>query len=223
MVIIGVTGSIGMGKSMAVAMLSIMGVPYHDSDRTIHRVTGFDGAAVPAIARAFPELVRDGVLDRKSLADRAFADSRVLKQLELILHPFVRADITAFLRRHARYRTAAVALDVPLLFETGLWTWCDVVTVVSAPGCIQRQRVLGGRGMTKTQMDRVLTHQLPDKVKRRLADFVIPTGLGRALTFRRLAALAKVVRQSPGCKWPPNSYRRAIDARSSPRYRNDRP
>ena len=212
-----------MGKSTAAAMLSRMGLPRHDSDATVHDLTRCGGAAVPDIGRIFPDLVRGGSLDRQLLGARAFADPAILRQLEAILHPLVRADISVFLERQCRRRASVVVLDVPLLLEAGLWSWCDVIVVVSAPGFVQRQRVLRRPGMTDLQLDRVLQRQIADRTKRRLADFVVPTGLGRGLTFRRLAALLDLARRGPAHKWPPNPYRRQADARSRPRYRNHRP
>jgi dephospho-CoA kinase len=223
MVIVGLTGSIGMGKSTAARMLSHIGLPRHDSDATVHRLTRRGGAAMPAIAAEFPELVRDGVLDRRALGERAFRDPTVLERLEAILHPLVRADISVFLKRHCRLRAPVVVLDVPLLLEAGLWAWCDLVAVVSAPPFVQRQRVLRRPGMTPAQFDRILSRQLPDLAKRRLADFVIPTGLGRGLTFRRLQALAEEAKERPPGRWPPDPYRRRTDARNRSRYRNHRP
>jgi dephospho-CoA kinase len=222
MVIIGLTGSIGMGKSTAAGMLSRMGVPRHDADAAVHRLTGRGGAAMPAIERSWPEVVREGVLDRRALGARAFREPAVLTQLEAILHPLVRADISAFLKRQCRQRAPVVVLDVPLLLEAGLWAWCDLVAVVSAPRFIQRQRVLRRPGMTEEQFERILGRQLSDGAKRRLADFVIPTGLGRGVTFRRLQALVETAKARPPDKWPPHPYRRRIDARNRPRYRNHR-
>ena len=212
-----------MGKSTAAAMLSQMGLPRHDSDAAVHRLTSYGGEAMPAIARVFPDLVQDGSLDRQSLGARAFANPAILRQLEEILHPLVRADISMFLARQCRQRAPVVVLDIPLLLETGLWSWCDLVVVVSAPGFIQRQRVLRRRGMTDRQFDRVLQYQIADPLKRRFADFVIPTGLGRGLTFRCLATLVVFASRHAADKWPPNFYRRQADARSCPRYRNHWP
>ena len=212
-----------MGKSTAAEMLSRIGLPRHDSDAAVHRLTRRGGAAMPAIARAFPDLVRDGVLDRRQLGARAFANPAILKQLEAILHPLVRAEITAFLACQCRRGASAVVLDVPLLLETGLWAWCDLILVVSAPTFVQRQRVLCRQGMTPAQFARVLRHQIADRTKRRLADFVVPTGLGRGLTYRGLVILTDLARRYPSGKWPPNPYRRLVDARSRPRYRNHRP
>lgn len=223
MVIVGLTGSIGMGKSTAAAMLSHLGLPRHDSDAAVHRLTARGGAAMPAIERSWPEVVRDGRLDRRALGAKAFREPEVLGRLEAILHPLVRAEISDFLKRNCRQRRPVVVLDVPLLLESGLWAWCDLIAVVSAPPFVQRQRVLRRPGMTEAQFARILGRQLPDRAKRRLADFVVPTGLGRGLTFRRLQALSAAAAAHPPGKWPPDPYRRRMDARNRPRYRDHRP
>ena len=204
-------------------MLSRIGLPRHDADAIVHRLTRRGGVAIPPIARVFPDLVRDGVLDRQELGRRAFADPTILRRLEKILHPLVRRDISTFLERQSRRRTSVVVLDVPLLLEAGLWSWCDLVVVVSAPTFVQRQRVLRRPGMTERQFERVLCRQMSDSMKRRFADFVVPTGLGRGLTFQRLAVLVEQARRQPPLKWPPNPYRRRADARNRPRYRDHRP
>lgn len=195
MKILGLTGSIGMGKSTATAMLRRLGVPVHDSDAAVHRLMARGGAAVPAIAEAFPDAVRDGAVDRSALGGIVFADRSALGRLEAIVHPLVAQEAERFLARHRRLRTPLVVLDVPLLLEGKGHRRCDLVAVVSAPPAVQRQRVLARPGMTESRLKAILAKQMPDREKRRRADVVIPTGLGRAVTMRRLARLVNDLRR----------------------------
>mgnify|MGYP006425041217 CR=1 FL=1 len=195
-VVLGLTGSIGMGKSTAAGMLRRLGVSVHDADATVHRLMAPGGAAVPAIAAAFPEVVADGAVDRKALGARVFQDTAALRRLEAILHPRTRASAWAFVRHHRRRRTPVVVLDMPLLFETGGEDLCDLVAVVAAPPFVQRTRVLRRPGMTRARLDAIRARQLPDRVKRRRADVVIETGLGKAVTFRALRRLVMRLRRA---------------------------
>jgi dephospho-CoA kinase len=193
--ILGLTGSIAMGKSTASAMLRRMGVPVHDADAVVHRLTKSGGAALPAISAAFPDLVGKSGLDRAALSKRAFDDPSVLRTLEAILHPLVRAEEAKFLRRQRARRERIVALDVPLLLETGGEQRCDAVAVVSAPRFIQRQRIFARPGMTPTKLKGIEARQMPDREKRKRADFVILTGHGYRPTW---IALKKAVRKLRG-------------------------
>lgn len=184
--IIGLTGSIGMGKSTAAAILRSWRLPVHDSDATVHRLLGKGGKAVPLVEAAFPGSVQNGEVDRRALGAAVFGKPEELRRLEAILHPLVRASEQRFLKRHIR--ADAVVLDIPLLFETKAESRCDEVWVVSAPPVIQRQRVLRRPTMTPEKFQAILRQQTPDKLKRRLCDHVIPTGLGKAVTIRALAA-----------------------------------
>lgn len=196
MIVLGLTGSVGMGKSTAAAMLRRLRVPVHDSDAVVHRLLAPKGAAVNAVATLFPETVaKDGGIDRLALGRRVFADPAALRQLELILHPLVRHSQERFLRATRARRSTLVVLDVPLLFETGGEKRCDAVIVVSAPRWLQRARVMARPGMTKERYQAMLEKQMPDREKRRRADFVVPSGLGRAVTFR---ALKNILRQLRG-------------------------
>jgi dephospho-CoA kinase len=190
MKILGLTGSIGMGKSTACAMLRGLGVPVHDSDAAVHRFLGKKGAAVDAVAKAFPGTLKAGAIDRKALGALVFADPAGRKKLEAILHPMVRAAQERFLKRHRARGCALVALDIPLLFETGAEARCDAVAVVSAPKFLQNQRVLGRKDMSKTRLDAIRATQMPDAEKRRRADWVVPTGQGKRAT---LSALRRIV------------------------------
>jgi len=194
MKILGLTGSIGMGKSTAAGLLRRMGLPVHDSDATVHALFASGGAAVAAVDRAFPGVVRNGAVDRAALGRVVFGDDRALKRLEAIVHPLVRAAERAFLERHRRRRVPLVVLDIPLLFETGGEKRCDVVAVVSCPAFLQAARVLARPGMTPERLEAIRAKQMPDWQKRRRADVVIPTGLGKPPALRRLTALVRLMR-----------------------------
>lgn len=206
MVILGLTGSIGMGKSTTANMFRRLGVPVYDSDAAVHTLLGPGGAAVAEIARVFPDAVVDGAVDRQRLGKRVFGDPAALRTLEGIVHPRVRQVETAFLKRAAARREPLVVLDIPLLFETDGQTRCDATVVVSAPLFLQRRRVLSRPGMTAEKLDAVLARQMPDAEKRRRADFVVPTGLGRRVTWDRLQEIVSDLRAWRGTKWPPSAY-----------------
>jgi dephospho-CoA kinase len=193
-IVLGLTGSIGMGKSTAAAMLRRLRVPLFDADAAVHRLLAPGGAAVTAVAALFPEVeTPQGGIDRRRLGARVFDNPAALRRLESILHPLVRARERRFLTA-ARGRGARVAvLDIPLLFETGGEGRCDYVMVVSAPAFLQRQRVLQRPGMSDSRLAAILRQQMPDREKRRLADFVVPTGVGRAATLRRLRTIIRLL------------------------------
>lgn len=192
MKLIGLTGSIAMGKSTAARLLRRLGLPVYDADATIHHLTGPGGRALAAIAALFPDCVGPGGVDRARLGPRVFADPQALRQLEGILHPLARAEQARFVGRMRRARRRAVVLDIPLLFETADLRRFDAVWVVSAPKFLQRQRVLRRPGMSAGKFRQILARQMPDARKRRLADAVIPSGLGVAVTCR---ALRRALRQ----------------------------
>lgn len=203
MIILGLTGSIGMGKSTAAAMLRRLGVRTDDADAAVHRLTGPGGAALPAIEAVFPGVTGPGGLDRRKLGATIFGDSAALKRLEAILHPLVAAERDRFLKRAARDRVAIVALDVPLLFETGLDRRCDLTLLVTAPSFVQRARVLKRPGMTIEKLRDIRARQMPDVEKQRRADIVIRTGLGRRPVLRQLRRALKLARARGGRHWPP--------------------
>lgn len=192
--ILGLTGSIGMGKSTAAAMLRRLGVPVHDADATVHRLLAKDGAAVGAIAAAFPGVVEDGAVNRQELGRRVFGQPAELRRLEAILHPLVRGAETEFLKRQRRRHARLVVLDIPLLFETGGQRRCDRVAVVTAPAFLQAQRVLRRPGMNAAKLAAIRAQQMPDAEKRRRADFVLPTGTGRAPVLRGLKRIVTLMR-----------------------------
>lgn len=216
MIILGLTGSIGMGKSTAAAMVRRMNIPVYDSDAAVHMVMGRGGAAIPEIRCAFPEAVVDGAVDRRRLGDRVFGDDDALVQLERIIHPLVRGVQDEFLRASARRRASLVLLDIPLLFELGLDSRCDATIVVSAPRFIQARRVLSRPGMTREKYDGILANQMPDSEKRRRADFVVPSGSGRRRTWCELGKVMRAMQGSGSSRWPPVPYvERGIRKRSS--------
>ena len=191
MKILGLTGSIGMGKSTAATMMRRMGVPVHDADATVHRLMGPGGAAVAAVGAAFPGTVIKDCIDRAALGRRVFGDPGQLRRLEKILHPLVRQAESRFLKQWRIRRVPLVVLDIPLLFETGGQARCDKVAVVTCPAFLQTQRVLKRPGQTMDRLAAIRAQQMPDWKKRHLADYVIPTGLGKAPAWRALEALVK--------------------------------
>ena len=195
MIVLGLTGSVGMGKSTAASMFRQLGVPVHDSDAAVHRLLAPGGAAVPAVAAAFPGVTdKQGGIDRGTLGARVFGDGRALKRLERILHPFVRRSQARFLKQARARRVPLVVLDIPLLFETGGEKRCDAVVVVWAPPWVQRARVMARPNMTEGRFRAILAKQMPDREKRRRADYIVPSGVGRAVTYRRLMRLVRTLR-----------------------------
>ncbi len=176
MIVLGLTGSIGMGKSATARMFADAGVPVHDSDETVHRL--YSGAAVPLVEAAFPGAVTAGTVDRAELARRVLGNPEALKRLEGIVHPLVRADAGAFVERHRAAGAKLVVLDIPLLFETGGRHRVDKVVVVTADAGTQRNRVMARPGMTEEKLQAILAKQVPDAEKRRQSDYIIDTGLG---------------------------------------------
>jgi dephospho-CoA kinase len=198
MKILGLTGSIGMGKTTAAAMLRRLRVPVHDADATVHALFASGGAAVALVDAAFPGVIAGGAVDRTALGAKVFGDDAALKRLEAIVHPLVRKAEREFLARQRRRRARLVVLDIPLLFETGGERRCHKVAVVTAPAFLQAQRVLARPGMTPARLAAIRAKQMPDAEKRKRADFVIPTGMGRAFALRRLKAAVRVM-QTGGC------------------------
>lgn len=214
MIILGLTGSIGMGKSTAASMLRRLGCPVHDADATVHRLYARNGKAVPRIAALFPEAVKNGAVDRAALGAAVLGKPEALKVLEAAVHPLTRADADSFLKRNARRRVPVVVMDIPLLFETGGQDRVDAVLVVSAPHRIQRARVLARPGMNPAKLANILSRQTPDAEKRRKADFVVFTGLGRRLTWSGLRRIVSALKHRRSRVWPPRkgprfAYRKA--------------
>ena len=204
MIILGITGSIGMGKSTAAGMVRRLGVPVHDADRVVHGLLARGGAAVRAVEAAFGAgVIDDGAVDRPRLGARVFGDPQALKALEGILHPLVRLAERRFLALSAARREPLVALDIPLLFETGAERRLDATLVVTAPAFVQRARVLARRGMSGEKLDAILKRQTPDREKRARADFLLMTGLGKGPALRRLVRIVKIAAARPARHWPP--------------------
>jgi len=194
MFILGLTGSVGMGKSATAKMFAEEGVPVHDADAAVHAL--YEGEAVQPIEAAFPGTTADGKVDRLKLGERVIGHADEIRRLERIVHPLVAAVRDEFLAE-ARRRGAKIAvLDIPLLYETGGETLCDAVVVVSAPAQIQRERVLARPGMTEAKFAALLAKQMPDVDKRARADFVVDTSKGfdaaRAQVRDILAQVAKM-------------------------------
>lgn len=194
--ILGLTGSIGMGKSTTGVMLRRLGIPVHDADAVVHALLAPGGAAVAAVAKAFPGVVAEGVVDRTKLGRQVFTTPADLRRLEAILHPMVRRAEKEFLKRQRRRRVPLVVLDVPLLFETRGQRRCHKVAVVSCPAFLQTIRVLKRPGMTPKKLAAIRAHQMPDARKRRLADFILSTGCGRTPVLRRLKRIVRLMTQS---------------------------
>jgi dephospho-CoA kinase len=193
MIILGLTGGIGMGKSTAAAAFRRARIPVFDADAAVHRLQARGGRAVRAIAEAFPGTVRDGAVDRSSLRHIVLGNPDALTQLEGILHPMVRQEERAFVARARRRGNRAVVLDIPLLLETGGDQRVDCIVVVSAPRDVQTHRIRARRRMSDTDIAAVIARQMPDREKRRRADVVIRTGLSRNVSLKALSRLISEV------------------------------
>ncbi|MCB2050231.1 MAG: dephospho-CoA kinase [Novosphingobium sp.] len=191
--IIGLTGSIGMGKSTVAEMFLEQGVPVFDADAAVHILQGPDGALLPAIEAAFPGTTGPTGVDRVRLGAEVFGNNEALKRLEAIVHPAVNAMRDVFMLEHAGQDL--VVFDIPLLFEKGGFEKVDRVVVVSAPADVQRSRVLARPGMTPEKFARILDLQVPDSEKRSRADHVVDTGQSLAETRVEVAGLVKILRQ----------------------------
>lgn len=181
--VIGITGSIGMGKTTAAEMLRDMGIPVHDSDASVHMLIGLNGKAVPLVGQEFPEALKksdagDAYIDRQVLGRIVFTDRKKKRLLEDILHPLVRYESDRFIAEMIQLAHSIVALDIPLLFETEGEKRVNVTVCVSAPQEMQKERVLARPGMTSEKFERIVAGQLPDAEKRRRSDYVIETDKG---------------------------------------------
>ena len=195
MIVLGLTGSIGMGKSTAAKFFAEAGVPVHDADAAVHRL--YEGAAVRPISQAFPGAVSDGKVDRDKLAQRVLGNPAALKQLEAIVHPLVRADSERFLADAERSGVPVVVLDIPLLFETKGEDRVDAIVVVSAPADVQRTRLLARPGMTAEKFQAILAKQMPDAEKRTRADFVVDSSQGLDYARAQVHAILQKVPALP--------------------------
>ena len=194
--VLGLTGSIGMGKSTTAQLFVQRGVPLHDADAAVHSL--HRGRAAAPIEAAFPGTVIDGEVDRVKLSAAVLGKPQALRRLEAIIHPLVREEEEAFLARCRREGADLAIIDVPLLLETGGEARCDAVLVVTAPVEVQRQRVLARPGMTAEKLDAILTRQIPDAEKRRRAHFLVDTSRGLMAAERQVGSILMALAGRPG-------------------------
>lgn len=198
MKIIGLTGSIGMGKSTTAAMFREAGIPVYDADAAVHGLYDRGGAAVGPVGAAFPGVVKDGRVDREELRQRVLGQPEELKRLNAIVHPLVGLDRMGFLKQAESNGADWVVFDVPLLFETGGHANVDAVVVASAPPEMQRERVLARPGMTPERLDAILAQQMADAEKRARAHYVVDTGKGLEPARAQVQAIIADLRASAG-------------------------
>ena len=194
MILLGLTGSIGMGKSTTAAVFREAGVPVYDADAEVHAAYAQGGDCVGPVGEAFPGVVKDGAIDREALRQRVLGKPEELKRLNDIVHPIIGARRRTFFADAEAAGADIVVLDIPLLFETGGETGMDAVAVVTAPAEVQRARVLQRAGMTEERLDAILAHQMPDAEKRARADFVIDTNHGHDPVRRQVDEVIAVMR-----------------------------
>lgn len=241
MIVIGLTGSIGMGKSTAGAMLEALGVPVHDSDAEVHRLLRRSSPAWAAFAAAFPYFEYPQVyrrkwswararrflppwehgIDRAALGRIVFADEAARRRLEAVLHPFVQEAQRAFIKRQKALGRRMVALDIPLLFETGAEMRVDYTIAVTAPPHIQQARVLARPGMSRGKFRSILESQMPDGEKRARADFVVHSGLGRAYMMREMKNVLHTIREKQNRKEKRSAGDHGRSEGNCTRYRNN--
>ncbi|PLR18692.1 dephospho-CoA kinase [Caulobacter zeae] len=197
MIILGLTGSIGMGKSTTAKMFEAEGAPVYDSDAAVHALYSAGGTAVAPVEAAFPGVVVDGAIDRARLSAQVVGDPEALEKLEAIVHPLVGAHRIGFFEKAKKDGHDIVVLDVPLLYETGGQKNVHKVVVVSAPADVQRERVLARPGMTPEKFEAILARQLPDAEKRARADFVVDTGKGLAAAHDQVRDILTLLRTAP--------------------------
>jgi dephospho-CoA kinase len=195
MFILGLTGSLAMGKSATAKMFAAEGVPVHDADSVVHRL--YDAEAVPAVEAAFPGTTAGGRVDRIKLGQRVFGDKAALHKLEQIVHPLVRRAADRFLAQAARDGAKVAVLDIPLLFETGGDKRCDAVVVVSAPADMQRARAFERPDMNAEKFETILAKQMPDADKRARADFIVDTSRGFDAAREQVREILKSVAKMP--------------------------
>lgn len=214
MITIGLTGSIGMGKSTTAAMFAEAGVPVYDADAEVHALYAPGGAAVAPIEAAFPGVVKDGAVDRAALGARVLGHPEALRQLETIVHPLVGRSRIGFFQAAEAKGADMVVLDIPLLFETGGEKNVDAVVVVSAPADLQRERVLARPGMTVEKFEAILAKQMQDADKRARADFVVDTGRGLDAAREQVTEIIAIMRD------PARRPRRAapVEGAAEPRH-----
>lgn len=196
--VIGLTGSLAMGKSETAKLFAAQGVAVHDADAAIHKLYGKGGAAVAKIAEIYPQLVRDGAVDRAALSALVAGDPAKLARLEALVHPLVALEREEFLREETARGTPIVLLDVPLLFETGAEAGMDALVVASAPETVQRQRALERPGMTVEKLGALLARQMPDVEKRARAHYVVVTDKGLDHARQQVQMILSDIRKKLG-------------------------
>lgn len=201
MFILGLTGSIGMGKSETAKMFAALGVPVYDADAAVHAAYAKGGAAVMPVSALFPGVVRDGAIDRAALGAAVFGDRGKLRALEAIVHPIVAAARSAWLETQAARGEPLVVLDIPLLYESAAQGSVDAVLVVSAPQDVQRARVLARPGMSAARLDAILAEQTSDAEKRQRADYIIETDKGLDAARRDVGHLVGLLKTREGRVW----------------------
>ena len=196
--VLGLTGSIGMGKTATAQMFRDAGLRVYDADAAVHALYAKGGAAVGPLSERFAGVVRDGAVDRTALRQAALSDSQAMRDLEAIVHPLVAASQIAFRAEALAAGANLVVLDIPLLYETGGDSRCDLVAVVTAPADVQRARVLGRPGMDEAAFEAILAKQMPDAEKRARADFVISTAFGFDFTRAHVSAIVRLLNVPEG-------------------------
>jgi dephospho-CoA kinase len=196
MFILGLTGSIGMGKSTTAGFFRAAGVPVHDSDAVVHRL--YEGEAVGPVEAAFPGVTVGGRIDRAKLAEKLVGNPDAIRSLEAIVHPLVRAVSEGFIKEQAARGARVIVLDIPLLFETGGETRVDAVVVVSAPAAVQRARVLSRSGMTAERLDALLARQMSDAEKRARAHFVVDSSRSFDSARAQVHGILRAIAPLPG-------------------------
>lgn len=201
MLLVGLTGSIGMGKSETAKMFAAEGVPVYDADAAVHRLYEKGGAAVDPIGKAFPDAIVDGAVDRTRLSAEVVDNKDRLRELESIIHPLVGMEQIKFLQQSDEAGAPMVILDIPLIYETGGEERVDVVVVVSAPADLQRERVLARPGMTVEKFESILAKQVPDEEKRKRADFIIESDKGLDHAHNQVRGVIDALKDTPGKIW----------------------
>ena len=202
MIVVGLTGSIAMGKTETAKQFAFLGIPVFDSDAEVHRQYAEGGEAVPVIAGVFPEAVVNGAVDRVKLSKIIVADPDAVKKLEAIVHPIVRKHQHKFLAECRAKGEPIAVLDIPLLFETGRETELDFIVVVTAPAEVQRERALQRPGMTEKKLERILALQTPDSEKRARADYIVDTSQGLAAALAQVREIVASLREHAGKELP---------------------
>ena len=201
MIIAGLTGSIGMGKSETAKMFRALGIPVYDADAAVHAIYAPGGSAVAPVEAAFPGVTNANGVDRDALAKRVLNDPAALKKLEAIVHPLVGLEQQKFLEQAAAENRELIVIDVPLLYETGGQKRVDCVVLVSAPYELQRERVLARPGMSEEKFQSILAKQVTDAQKRQLADYIIDSSQGLESAMAQVAALIPLLKKVPARAW----------------------